>query len=182
MFRAASVELARTRMLMGLPRAEVEAPLHHLDSVQPDNDLAARVQVDVVRTELDLREGNLKIADQRAAQLVKDLTAAKFNRPRSIYLAALLASRTALAVGDSPRAIELARSALSIAEPMARGPDTSADVGEALLLLGRGLISQGRTNEARPLLDRAVRCLRNGYGLAHPTTREAEALIGAKQS
>src|SRR5262249_9190326 len=117
-------------------------------------------------------------ADQRASQLVHDLTAAKFNRPRSVYLASLLASRTALAVGDGARAADFARSALKIAEPIARGPDTSADVGEALLMLGRALIAQGQNAEARPLLERAVRCLRNGYGAGHPTTRAAEALSG----
>jgi hypothetical protein len=182
MFRAASVELARTRMLMGLPRAEVEAPLNHLESAHLGTDLGARVQVDSIRAELDLRAGNLKSADQRSSQLMKDLTAAKFNRPRPLYLASVLASRTALAIGDSARAIELARSALTIVEPVARGPDTSADVGEALLLLGRGLLAQGKTTEARPLLERAVRCLKNGYGPDHPITRTAEALIAADRN
>jgi serine/threonine-protein kinase len=178
MLRVASVELARTRMLMGLKRPEVEAPLNHLDPATISADPGARVLVDSVRIELDLREGKLKSADQRASQLVHDLTAAKSIRPRSAYLASALASRTALAVGDGTRAAVFARSALHVVEPMARGPDTSADVGEALLMLGRALIAQDQVVEARPLLQRAVRCLRNGYGPDHPTTREAEALIG----
>src|SRR5262249_36116947 len=91
--RSASVELARTRMLMGAKRPEVEAPLEHLNSAAPGADLGARVQIDSVRAELDLREGQMGSADQRASQLVHDLTAAKFNRPRSVYLASLLASR-----------------------------------------------------------------------------------------
>jgi hypothetical protein len=163
-------------MLMGAKRAEVEAPLDHLDGAAVGTDLAARVLMDSVRAELDLREGNSRTADQRASQLVHDLTAAKFTRPRSVYLASALASRTALAVGDSTRAIESARSALRVVEPIARGPDTSADVGEALLLLGRALIAHAQSVEARPVLERAVRCLRNGYGPDHPTTREAESL------
>ena len=184
MFRVASAELARTRMLMGASRAEVEAPLDHLQTAQISGkaaiDPAARVLIDTVRTELDLREGKLQRADQRASQLARDLAAAKFNRPRSIYLASSLASRTALAVGDVPRAVEFARTALRLVEPIARGPDTSADVGEALLIFGRALISQGRGGEARSVLERAVRCLRSGYGADHPTTREAEALLRAR--
>jgi len=113
---------------------------------------------------------------------VRTLADLKFNRPRSNYLASLLASRTALAVGDAVRAIEHARAALKIVEPIARGPDTSADVGDALLLLARGLIAQHHDDEAQPLLARAVRCLRNGYGTDHPTTREAEALIFTQRS
>jgi serine/threonine protein kinase len=179
-FRVASAELARTRMLMGLTRPEIEAPLDHLEATGVGTDLAARVLVDSVRTELDLREGKLQSADERASRLVRDLAAAKFTRPRSLYLAAALESRTALAVGDSSRAIELARSALRVVEPIARGPDTSADVGEVLLILGRALAAQGQPIEARTTLERAARCLRNGYGPDHPTTREAEALMTSR--
>jgi eukaryotic-like serine/threonine-protein kinase len=186
MFRFISAEVARTRLRMGLPRAEVEASLDHLEATrlggEPALDTATRVQVDSVRSELDMREGEPETADRRAEQLLRTLADLKFNRPRSNYLASSLASRTALAVGDAARAIEHARAALRIVEPIARGPDTSADVGDALLLLARGLIAQHRDAEARPLLARAVRCLGNGYGTDHPTTREAEALILSRRS
>lgn len=180
MVRQASAELARTRMLLGLKRAEVEAPLQHLGAAQINGDLAARVLVDGIRAEMDLREGNVTSADQRASQLWHDLSAAKFNRPRSLYLASALQSKTALAVGDSPRAMEFARSALRIVEPVARAPDTSADVGEALLMLGKAMLAHGEGAAARPLLQRAVRCLTNGYGPDHPATLEAESLLDSK--
>jgi len=56
---------------------------------------------------------------------------------------------------------------------VARGTDTSANVGEALLLLAKAEIAQGRTTEAQPLLERAARCLTNGLGANHAMTREA---------
>jgi hypothetical protein len=171
---------------MGRPRADVEAALDHLEAAQfkgqPAVDTPTRVGVDSIRAELDLREGNLQAADRRAEQLVRTLADLKYNKPRPNYLASLLASRTALAVGDAPRAIEHARAALRIVEPVARGPDTSADVGDALFLLARALIAQHREAEARPLLVRAIRCLRNGYGTDHPTTREVESLLSTQRS
>jgi serine/threonine-protein kinase len=186
MFRYISTEVARTRLRMGSPRAAVEASLNHLEATrlggEPALDTATRVLVDSLRSELDLREGDSQSADRRAEQLVRTLADIKFNRPRSNYLAASLASRTSLAVGDAARAIEHARAALRIVEPIARGSDTSADVGDALLLLARGLIAQHRDADARPLLARAVRCLSSGYGTDHPTTREAEALISSQRS
>jgi serine/threonine-protein kinase len=186
MFRFISAEVARTRLRMGLPRAEVEASLDHLEATRIGGesavDTATRVLVDSVRTELDMREGEPQTADRRAEQLVRTLADLKFKRPRSNYLALLLASRAALAVGDAARAIEHARAALRIVEPIARAPDTSADVGDTLLLLARGLIAQHHDAEARPLLARAVRCLGTGYGTDHPTTREAEALIASQRS
>jgi tetratricopeptide (TPR) repeat protein len=186
MFRYISTEVAQTRLRMGSPRAEVEAPLDHLKATrirgEPALDTATQVLVDSIKSELDLREGEPQRADRRAEQLVRTLAELKFTRPRSNYIASLLAARTALAVGDAPRAIDHARAALRIVEPIARGPDTSADVGDTLLLLARGLLSEHQDAEARPLLARALRCLRNGYGADHPTTREAEALISKQRS
>jgi len=87
-----------------------------------------------------------------------------------------LAARAALASGRASDGERFARQLLAVAESVARGPDTSADVGEALLLLAEAEIAQGRTADAQPLLERAGRCLRNGLGTDHALTREAFAL------
>jgi eukaryotic-like serine/threonine-protein kinase len=87
-----------------------------------------------------------------------------------------LASNAALALGRSVDAENFAREELRLAEAVARGPDSSADVGEALLLLAKAEIAQGRTAEAQPLLDRAVRCLTNGLSADHTLTHEALGL------
>ncbi|HYM35463.1 MAG TPA: tetratricopeptide repeat protein, partial [Steroidobacteraceae bacterium] len=57
--------------------------------------------------------------------------------------------------------------------------DTSADVGDALLLLGKALLAQGKKAEAEPLLKRALQCLTNGYGADHPTTLETKKTLNA---
>jgi eukaryotic-like serine/threonine-protein kinase len=87
-----------------------------------------------------------------------------------------LASAAAVGLGQATAGERFARQALQIAQSVARGPDTSADVGEALLLLGKALIAQGRAAEAQPVLERAARCLNNGLGAEHAFTREAEML------
>lgn len=63
-----------------------------------------------------------------------------------------------------------------MAESVARGADTSADVGEALLLIAEAEIGQGRATEAQPLLERAALCLTNGLGADHSLTHEALTL------
>jgi hypothetical protein len=87
-----------------------------------------------------------------------------------------LAANAALALGRSAQAEQFAHHALSIAETVARGQDTSADVGQALLLLAKADMAQGRIAEAQPLLERAVRGLTNGLGADHALTREALTL------
>jgi hypothetical protein len=179
-FRLASAELARTRLLLGAPRAEVEAPLDHLEAAHIDGkpvmDPAAEVLVASVRTELDLRDGEPQAADARAEQLLRHLAELKFERPRSRYLAFSLAAKTALAAGDPARALAHARAALQIVAPIARADATSADVGDTLLMMSKALIAQGNAAEARTVLERARTCLTNGYGPDHPTTREAYRL------
>jgi hypothetical protein len=71
-----------------------------------------------------------------------------------------LAARAARSSGQPADAEHYARQLLGVAEGVARGPDTSADVGEALLLLAEDEIAQGRAIEAQSLLERAARCLR----------------------
>ena len=48
-----------------------------------------------------------------------------------------------------------------------------------LLLLAKVRIAQGSTAEAKPLLDRAVRCLENALDKQHPLAVEARQLLSA---
>jgi hypothetical protein len=77
---------------------------------------------------------------------------------------------------------KFANDALAISETVARGPDTSADVGEALLLLAKAKIELGAAQQARTLLERSVRCLTNGLNADHPLTREAQARLAKLRS
>jgi hypothetical protein len=72
---------------------------------------------------------------------------------------------------------KFAREALATYEPIVREPDTSADLGEALLRLAQARMSTGSKAEIRALLERAARCLANGLHANHPLTVEARNLI-----
>jgi serine/threonine-protein kinase len=178
-FRLGSTELARTRFLRGASRAEVEAPLRHMEAAHQGKPIPSgtRVHSETIRVQLDLREGRADAADRRAASLLKEIGYPKVDRPRTALLAVSLAARAALANGDAARSARYAQEALDLALPMARGPETSADVGEALVLLARAKAALGQADEARSLLERAARCLASGYGPDHPATREARAAL-----
>ena len=174
-FRLGSTELARTRLIRGASRAEVEAPLRHMEAAQQGKPIPAgtRVRSESIRAQLDLLEGRADVADRRAAALLNEIGYPKVDRPRTALLAVSLAARTALANGDAQRSARHAQDAVALALSMARGPETSADVGESLVLLARAKAALGQASEARSLLERAGRCLANGFGPDHPATRAA---------
>lgn len=178
-FRLGSFALAQSRLQAGASRAEVEAPLLHLEAVSKEIPAATRVLVESVRVDLALAEGSGAEADRRARALLQEIGYPKRDKPRPMYLALLLAGRAALSVGDAERAAGHAREALAIMEPIARGSNTSADVGEALLVLGDALYEAGRKAEARVELSRAARSLDSGYGFDHPKSRAARTLLAA---
>ena len=132
--------------------------------------------LDRLRGLLELRRGDAAAALESANASLAAMAGGAKDKPLEERPSLILAARAALASGRSADAEHFARQLLSVTESVARGPDTSADVGEALLLLAKAEIAQGRAAEARPLLDRAARCLANGLGADHALTREALAL------
>ena len=124
--------------------------------------------------DLDVRGGHADVARQRIEKFLASegypRTAATPLRP-----AILTAARVALAVGDFQAAESYARDALRIAESVARGPETSADVGESLLVLARIERAENHAAEIRPLLTRAVRCFTESVGPESPITEQARA-------
>jgi len=125
---------------------------------------------------LELKRGDAAAALQSANASLAAMAGGANGKPFDERPSLDLAASAALAMGRSADAEHFARQALDIAQAVARGPDTSADVGEALLLLAKADMAQGRSAEARPLLERAARCLTNGLGAEHALTREALAL------
>jgi hypothetical protein len=90
----------------------------------------------------------------------------------------LVASQIALAQKVAADAERFARDSLAIVEPIARGPDTSADVGEALLRLAQArMLSGAPSAETKAMLERAARCLTNALAPDHPLTLEARSLL-----
>jgi serine/threonine protein kinase len=132
--------------------------------------------LDRLRGLLELKRGDPAAALQSANASLAAMSGGANGKPLDERASMVLAAGAALALGRPMEAKQFAHQALGMAEAVARGPDTSADVGEALLLLAKAEIAQGRTAEAQPLLERAARCLTNGLGADHALSREALAL------
>jgi eukaryotic-like serine/threonine-protein kinase len=131
---------------------------------------------DTLRGLLELRRGDPAAALKSANAALAAIGAEAKGKVLDAHASFKLAASAALALDRSVDAENFAREELHLTEAVARGPDTSADVGEALLLLAKAEMAQGRIAEAQPLLERAARCLTNGLGADHALTREALTL------
>jgi eukaryotic-like serine/threonine-protein kinase len=123
--------------------------------------------------ELDIHAGH---ADAAGRRLDEFLASQNYpHSPAQLYLLPVLlaAAQARLDLGDFPVAEVYARDALRIAESVARGPDTSADVGESVLVLARIKRAEHHLTEVRPLLTRALRCFTEGVGPDAPVTTQA---------
>jgi len=87
-----------------------------------------------------------------------------------------VAARAALAVSEGGPALTHARDALARARAEAIDADSSASVGEGLLLEARVLAQQGDRSGAAALAREALPHLQQNLGPAHPVTRQAEEL------
>jgi eukaryotic-like serine/threonine-protein kinase len=142
----------------------------------PAGNDSIRSRVEKTRAELALA-GNDAMTARRHIEQALALSGYRSDKPARLLGSLLtLAARIALQQ-DLPRdAEQFARDALALAEPVARGPETSADVGEALLQLGKASMASGAVAEAAAVLERSARCLSNALAADHPLTREARAL------
>lgn len=130
--------------------------------------------------QLDLLRGDLPSA-HRHIESALQLAGYRTGKPlRALGRVLNMAARVALAESADAKSEQFARDALAISETVARGPDTSADVGEALLRLAQAKVSQGATGDVRVLLERALKCLTNGLSAGHPLTVEARELLNAQ--
>ena len=98
-------------------------------------------------------------------------------RDRAVARALIAASDLALASGQPAAAERYAREALSINEALARGPDSSADVGEALLMLAKSRSQSTARTELKDILEHAMRCLNQGLNREHRLALEARSLL-----
>jgi hypothetical protein len=129
--------------------------------------------LDRLRGLLELRQGDAAGALQSAQA---SIAATANGASRDARASLLLAAAASLALARPADAERFASQSLALAEAVARGPDSSADVGEALLLLAKAEIAQGRATQARPIVERATRCLTNGLGATHALSQEAITL------
>jgi serine/threonine-protein kinase len=160
--------------------SEAEATLAEAATLL-DGNLSAnantRVPLELVRARVALQRGHYDEAKRKVelALSIAGFPARKQGPPARMALA--MASEVALISNHPAEAEAYARDALQVAESLARGPETSGDVGEALLLLVKAKMARGQTQNLRPLIERAQRALANGYGPEHHLTREAQSLL-----
>jgi tetratricopeptide (TPR) repeat protein len=100
------------------------------------------------------------------------------SRTKVVLAPALLsAARAAFALGDFAAARTYADDARTIAERAARSADSSADVGDTLMMLARIDLATNLAAEARTLIERAVRCYSNALGVDAPLTAETRGAL-----
>jgi len=137
----------------------------------------ALAQAQGLLADLETRAGEPQAARGRLDSYLKSAGYAQ-ERTKTILEPALVsAARTTLALGDLAAAESYANDALVIAQKSARARDSSADVGEVLMLLAQLRVASHRSQEANPLLERAVHCLSNGLGTDAPLTDEARKML-----
>ena len=127
------------------------------------------------RADVDLAQGQTDRARARIAALLTELRFPD-RRDGPVLPAALRsAARIELAGGSAAVAERYAHAAVELAQAVARDPEQSADVGEALLLLGLAQRGAGNLSAARQSFQRATVSLANGLGTDHRLTRDARA-------
>jgi len=135
------------------------------------------------RARLLAASGQTDEARSQMKQMLQDLGYPASDRSPYLGPAVLTAASLELSFGAAEQAEALARDAVRLTERAQIDADQSADLGEALLVLARARLARHNSDGARAPLERAVRCLTNGLGAEHPSTRLARAILsGARAS
>jgi tetratricopeptide (TPR) repeat protein len=175
----AQYHLARSLMLAG--RFDEARPLlNEVRTAWSANATGNRDRLaDLYRTQAEMQwmQGN----DAEARSYI-DKSLAEFGYPQAAPAPFLSAALTAAAqiyakAGLLNEAEQFATAALRLSESIARDPRQSADVGEALLVLGSVKLARGEKAAAADAAGRAAEALANALGQQHRLTRDAAALL-----
>jgi eukaryotic-like serine/threonine-protein kinase len=171
----ADYHLARALMLAGNPERSLkllaEVREAWLKNATANQDRLA--DLSRTRAEIELSRGRLEQAKASIDESLK-LFGYPDGKPALNLTAALTtAARVHSGLNQHDKAEQFARSALKISEGIAREPQQSADVGEALLALASVHEARGDASAAREAAKSAIESLTNGLGQAHPLTRQA---------
>lgn len=166
--------------LLGLGRSdEAVAAAEEAAQIAAKMDRNSQALIENLRTEIALERSDLNAARASSQAALKLAGYDTEHAERQLNRALLLAAGVTLRTGELADAQTYAQAALRRTDAVARGRETSADVGEALLLLAKVRIAQGTTTEAKSLLTRAARCLENALDQQHPLAVEARQLLSA---
>jgi eukaryotic-like serine/threonine-protein kinase len=169
----------RARALLELHRfAEVEAELAEMARLGQGQESASRrplARAKITRAELLLAQNRLEEARQQIDSTLETLHAANLSYIQGFGL--LAASRIAAAQARFADAEGSATQALQVFTNLARKPELSADVGEALLLVADARRGRGDLEGARDAAGRAAVALEASLGPDHSLTHEAARLF-----
>ena len=138
---------------------------------------AALAQAQGLLADLETDIGQPEAAHRRLDTFLNSMGYSQERSKLILEPALISAGRAMLALGDIARGESYANDALKIAERAARAPDSSADVGEVLMLLARLRVAGHRPQDAKPLMERAVKCFGNGLGTDAPLTDAAREML-----
>ncbi len=135
--------------------------------------------VDTARMHAELRMVQRRFDDARREidSLLRDLGYPQSGIASKIEQPLLSAAEIGLLSGDYDAAEGYARAALSAAQEVARDPQQSADVGRALMLIGRARYAKGDPRGALDAFERARVPIANGLGDGHSVARELATWI-----
>jgi eukaryotic-like serine/threonine-protein kinase len=162
---------------------EAQARLTATADVQDEIDKASPPGVIylLAKARIAFSQGAVGQADQLAQQAL--LAVRQRNRPNDTQLrgVAALAARLALARQDWSRAATLADAVLDVARATAIDRQSSAFIGEALLLKAESRKGAGEAAGAADLARQALVHLQQNLGATHPLTRAAVQLAGGER-
>jgi tetratricopeptide (TPR) repeat protein len=176
---------AQARYALGralIAKREYGEALRRLDEVDAVWRANAAANVDRLadlsrtRAELELARGDVAAA---AAHVDRSLSLFGYpaaSRTPELPAALALAARIQLQLARPDQAYTYAAAALRISESVARTPQHSADVGEALLVMAAAQGARGDRSGARSSVQRAAQALRSSLGENHRLSIEAADL------
>ncbi|HNP62952.1 MAG TPA: protein kinase [Woeseiaceae bacterium] len=131
----------------------------------------------LVHAKLLLARGEVAAARDEIDDLLSDLQYPSDKSAAGLSAVLWSAAQIALETGDYRSALDYSSDQLDIAKAIARSPDSSADVGQALHQRAQAKRHLGDTQGAKDDLRQALQSLENGLGKDHPETKKVRVLL-----
>jgi tetratricopeptide (TPR) repeat protein len=155
---------------------EAEAMLDIADAIfaeAPSGYVRQIVGLKLSRAGILQAEGDIDAARKLVSEVLEELGYPQQKDAPGLSSALWTATNIALAAGDSAAALRYSSDELALVAAVARDPNLSADVGQALHQRGKSQQMLGNNAAAVTDLKNAITSLSSGFGKDHPETVEA---------